>query len=318
VTTAVLPTGASSFVHHAFFYADVDEYVSVTQAFIADGLAAHEAVLVAVPADRLELVRAAAPVDVPSVQLIDMAEFGRNPGRIIPLWQDFVARSAGRGLGVRGIGEPVWAGRSAAELVECHRHEELLNLAFADGPAFPLMCPYDVAGLDPAVIEAARRSHPFTYRQGGLDCSEPFTGVPDPSDDLELALDEPPASADLSTFGAGGLAAVRRLVYERATAVGLTPHQAADLVLSVNEVATNSLRHGGGRGTVWLWSDVRSFVCEVRDAGRIGQALVGRQRGALNASGGRGLWLVHQLCDLVELRSGRNGTTVRMSIYLPA
>jgi anti-sigma regulatory factor (Ser/Thr protein kinase) len=33
--------------------------------------------------------------------------------------------------------------------------------------------------------------------------------------------------------------------------------------------------------------------------------------------GGRGLWLINQLCDLVQLRSSPEGTSVRMSMRLP-
>jgi hypothetical protein len=33
---------------------------------------------------------------------------------------------------------------------------------------------------------------------------------------------------------------------------------------------------------------------------------------ALGAEGGVGLWSVNQLCDLVEVRSGAAGTTIRV------
>lgn len=323
-----------SFLHHAFFYSSIDEYVAVTRAFVADGVAAGEGVLLAVPSEKVGLLRDASELagstavlsanslgagtfDENTVHLVDLSEVGRNPGRIIPMWLDFVEYNARRGRGARGIGEPVWAARSAAELVECHWHEALLNLAFARGPAFPLMCPYDVAALDASVIEAARASHPFMYHQGQLARSSGFAGVPDAGADLATPLDEPPATAAKLAFGPGGLANVRLLVYERATAKGMRAHHAADLVLAASEVATNSLRHGGGRGTIYVWSGEKTVVCEVRDDGRIGDALVGCVRSAPHAVGGRGLWLVHQLCDLVEIRSGVQGTTVRLSIYLP-
>ena len=219
--------------------------------------------------------------------------------------------------GVRGIGEPVCSGRSAAELVECEWHEQLLNLAFADVAGFPLMCPYDVSALDGDVVKAARRSHPLTYVAGELAPSARFTGGPKSTDDFDRPLAQPPASSILTVFGAGQLPAVRRVVFEHATQAGLSPHRTADVLVAVNEVATNSLRHGGGHGEMRLWVSGDAIVCEVRDSGRIGQALVGRMRGPLHAVGGRGLWLVHQLCDLVEIRSGEGGTTVRMSTYLP-
>ena len=63
---------------------------------------------------------------------------------------------------LRGIGEPIWADRSPAELVECQRHEALLNLAFAGTDGFRLLCPYDAARLDRDVIEEAERTHPWS------------------------------------------------------------------------------------------------------------------------------------------------------------
>ncbi len=44
----------------------------------------------------------------------------------------------------------------------------------------------------------------------------------------------------------------------------------------------------------------------------IADPLAGRQRPAPDAPGGHGLWLVNQICDLVELRSGPAGTSIRM------
>ena len=78
------------------------------------------------------------------VVFADMADVGANPGRIIPVWQDFVdAHPAAQRL--RGVGEPVWAERDPATLLECQRHETLLNVAFASGRPWWLVCPYDTA-----------------------------------------------------------------------------------------------------------------------------------------------------------------------------
>jgi anti-sigma regulatory factor (Ser/Thr protein kinase) len=83
-------------------------------------------------------------------------------------------------------------------------------------------------------------------------------------------------------------------------------------VLAVHELATNSVRHGGGRGTCRLWRDGAALVCEVSDRGWITDPQAGRRRPAADQPGGRGLWLVHQLCDAVELRTSPSGTVVRV------
>jgi anti-sigma regulatory factor (Ser/Thr protein kinase) len=86
----------------------------------------------------------------------------------------------------------------------------------------------------------------------------------------------------------------------------------------VTEVASNSIRHGGGQGTLRVWVEDGALVCEFRDAGVISDPMVGRVRPAVNQIGGCGLWFVHQLCDLVEIRSGPGeGTRVRLHVDLP-
>jgi hypothetical protein len=44
--------------------------------------------------------------------------------------------------------------------------------------------------------------------------------------------------------------------------------------------------------------------------------LAGRHQPGDEAAKGRGLWMVNQLCDLVQLRSGRQGTQVRIHTWL--
>jgi hypothetical protein len=73
-----------------------------------------------------------------------------------PVALEFVGAAGGRP--VRGSGEPIWPERTAAELVECERHESLLNLAFAGAPAWWLLSPYDTEALSAAIIDEARRS----------------------------------------------------------------------------------------------------------------------------------------------------------------
>ena len=87
---------------------------------------------------------------------------------------------------------------------------------------------------------------------------------------------------------------------------------AEGLVLAVNEVATNSVVHGGGGGILRIWTEGDVLVCEVRDRGVIDDPLVGRERPLVNAAGGCGLWLANQLCDLVQVRSFAGGSVVRL------
>ena len=87
-------------------------------------------------------------------------------------------------------------------------------------------------------------------------------------------------------------------------------------MVAANEAATNSIRHGGGQGVVRVWQQGEALICEVRDRGRIDQPLVGRRRPLTGSNGGHGLWMANQLCDLVQIRTRRNGTVVRLHMRI--
>lgn len=293
--------------HVGFFYVAHDEYARTVTGFLRTGLAEGEALFVAVPAARLSLVKEALGRDVAHVEWADMTQMGRNPAWIIPRIRAFIERHAGRR--VRYVGEPAWASRSAAELREATRHEALINLAF-DAADAQILCPYDTAALDPAVIADARRTHPLVLSDGHQEAN-PGYAVPF---EIPSTRGEPlsaPCDAMSHTYRAN-LSEVRALVHTRARAAGMSEARASDLVLAVSEVAANTLRHTRSSGTLDIWQDQDEVICEVRDTGTITDPLAGRRMPSLNASGGHGLWLVNQVCDLVELRSDAGGTTVRM------
>lgn len=315
-SSAALADG--KFRHEAFLYAGADEFVTGIAGFIDDAMTAGDAVLVAVTADKLKLLTAALGDDEDRVTYADIAEIGRNPARIISAWRDFAAEKCADGSQIRGVGEPIFTERGPAELVECQRHEVLLNLAFDDTPAWWLMCPYDVERLAPTVIDESLRSHPHVFHDGVHRRSAGYRGTTELAGHLREELPEPPIAPTSLSFEARDLGTVRHIVAGCGNEAGLDHRRMADLVIAIDEVATNSILHGGGRGTLRFWSHARSLVFEIKDRGHIDELLVGRQRPALGQHSGHGLWLVNELCDLVELRSSSAGTTVRLHMSLPA
>ena len=84
-------------------------------------------------------------------------------------------------------------------------------------------------------------------------------------------------------------------------------------MLAANEAASNSVVHAkpsGGRLRVWAVGE--GIVCEIADTGRIADPLAGRTRPAADAEVGRGMWLMNQMADLVEMRGDDSGTTIRI------
>ena len=313
-TTRLSDVSRRPFRHEARFYAGIDDFVDQMSAFIAEGVARGEPALVVVSAEKIERLQDALGGVPEGVRFADMAGVGLNPARIIPAWRDFVDEQAPAGAPFRGVGEPIWAQRSAAELVECQRHESLLNLAFAEETGFWLACPYDTTTLPAAVLDEAKRSHPFVSERRVESPSSIYAGVEAISQPFAAPLPEVPPDAETLTITASHLAELRRLVRRRASAAGFSDQASGDLVLVANEIATNSIRHGGGGGVFRIWREGSALVCEMRDAGRIVHAMVGRERPVATQGNGLGLWLANQLCDLVQIRTFDDGSVVRLRI----
>lgn len=314
-----------AFCHEALFYEGEEGFLDVTLLFIRDAVARDEPILVVVDQRKIDRLRAelSRTGDARHVQFEDMTGAGRNPATIIPLWRGFVDRHTSSGRRVRGIGEPIWPGRTPQEVVECHLHESLLNLAFSGTPAWWLVCPYDTAALDASVIEEAARTHPVVSASGLRRCSDEFAGTP--VSGLDTPLPEPAGDVRAMSFassGNGSLSSVRAFVRQAARVAGIGSGRAEELVVAVNEVVTNSIRHGGGAGTLRVWSEggpaatEASLVCEVRDRGRIQDLLAGRILPGTPQTGGYGLWLVNHICDLVQVRSFGDEGVVRLHMAI--
>jgi anti-sigma regulatory factor (Ser/Thr protein kinase) len=306
-------TTSATFHHEAALYAGADEFVERSRAFVEEGLQRNEPVLVMVGLRKLELLREALGSHAEDVHFADMEVVGRNPARIIPAWSRFVAEHAGGGAGMRGVGEPIWAGRNPSELSECQLHESLINLAFAGADDFRLICPYDTSALSDDVIAEARRSHPVVSHAGAADASHEYSGIERVAERFTEPLPEAPPDAEELTVDMRALRDARHLVRARAQAAGLGV-RSDDFALAVNEVLSNSIHHAREDGTLRLWEEPEALVCEVRDRGHIVQPLIGREEPSIGQIGGHGIWLVNLVCDLVQVRSSARGSTVRMQM----
>jgi anti-sigma regulatory factor (Ser/Thr protein kinase) len=301
----------ASFRHEAMFYEGEEGFLAGTVPFVTEGLDGGELVLVVVDKPKIDAIRRAVGSWAGQLSFADMASVGRNPARIIPAWQRFVDSARARGRPFRGIGEPISAERSRDELAECHRHESLLNAAFAASEPWWLLCPYDVGSLSGEVIEEAQRHHPLVF-DGERHATSP--GYLGDFDVFGGPLPEAVGPVAEGVIQPTSLSEVRRVARSTAMSAHLSDDRADDFELAVHELAANCLHHGGGDGRLRAWNDAGTAVCEVRDAGVIKRPLVGRIAPDATAERGRGLWLVNQLCDLVQIRSSRLGSVVRIRV----
>jgi len=294
--------------HLAYLYDDERDYLACLCDFAQAGLRNAEPVFVAVPGRRAAQLHERLGAESARLRYGAMTETGRNPARLIPELYAFVAEHPGQR--VRYIGESSWPGRSDAELCEAARHEALLNLAFAKA-SVSIMCPYDVRGLATDVVGRVQRTHPAILQAGQTQPATGYAGqgvVPAECDD---PLPAPPANAETLSYETT-LRQVRALVASHATALGMAADQITNLVIAAGEITANTLAHTGAGGRFWVWHTGAEIICQVQDQGWITDPLAGRQRRSPEDTG-HGLWVVNQVCDLVEIRTSQMaGTIIRL------
>src|SRR5690348_10431983 len=197
------------FHHPALLYSGNAEYLAAVTTFVRAAADDGDPVLVAVPGARLELVRDALTDLGDRVQFADMAVSGRNPGRIIPsVLCRFADQNPGRRVSV--VGEPIWRDRTAIEYPACAAHEALINAAFA-GRNAAILCPYDVAQLDPSVVADAWTTHPVMIDGGVPRDSDRYAGPVTAAAAFNRPLPPPPPHVESIVYRET-LSAVRSFV----------------------------------------------------------------------------------------------------------
>jgi len=294
--------------HHAYLYDDERDYLSCLSEFVQAGLRNAEPVFVAVPGRHAAVLRELLGAESPLLRYGAMTETGRNPARLIPELYAFVAEHPGQR--VRYIGESAWPGRTDAELCEAARHEALLNLAFAT-TSVSIMCPYDIRALAADVVGRVQRTHPAILQGGRTQLATGYAGHGVVPAECDNPLPAPPASAQTLDYETS-LRQARDLVASHATALGMAAERITNLVIAAGEITANTLRHTSAGGRLWVWHTGEEIICQVQDQGWITDPLAGRQRHSPEDSG-HGLWVVNQMCDLVEIRTSQAaGTIIRL------
>ena len=269
-----------AFAHPALFYQGPSEYLSETIPFIREGPAADEPVAVAVPGPRLDLLREALGDLAAGVRLVDMTVAGRNPGGIVAEVLG-AAVDAHPDRHVRVIGEPIWGGHSDLEYPRCVQHEALINFAFA-GRSATILCPYDVAGLDPAVIADAVATHPTLIQSGASWPSADY--APGGRRRAQRGAARA-ADATVVPFDAARLRRARHSSVEYAQRAGLGADRVDDVLRRSGRCMRTACATAAGPGSC-ACGRRGSHGLEVADAGVIDDPLVGHHPAGPGSSAG--------------------------------
>lgn len=187
-----------------------------------------------------------------------------------------------------------------------------LNVACADVPV-SMTCFYPEFPLHQGIVAGARRNHPLLLVNGELRHN------PDHRAPREVMAELPPAHPPLLgpphlrlAFRAWQLHEVRSTLESVLLDAGYGRSRTEDIVLAVNEVATNAVEHGTLEAELLVWIDGDGLVCEVHDGGALVDPLPGLRPPLPGERRGRGMWIARQLCDLLQVWRDPQGTHVRV------
>jgi anti-sigma regulatory factor (Ser/Thr protein kinase) len=186
------------------------------------------------------------------------------------------------------------------------------NVALAELP-LTLTCFFPELPVHQEVLDGAWRNHPLLLVDGRLRHN------PDHRCPRDVLTERPaPAPALLGppdlrmSYSAWQLHDVRAAVEQAVLTAGYERSRVEDVVLAVNEVATNAVEHGATEAELCVWTGSDGFVCEVHDGGILADPLPGLQAPHPYEPRGRGVWIARQLCDLLHVWADAHGTHVRM------
>jgi anti-sigma regulatory factor (Ser/Thr protein kinase) len=187
-----------------------------------------------------------------------------------------------------------------------------VNVALADLPV-RATCFFPELPLHLEILDGARRNHPLLLVNGELRHN------PDHLCPRDVLAERPaPAPVLLGPpdvrvgFSAWQLHEVRRAVERALRDADFEPERAEDVVLAVNELATNAVEHGSPEAQLSLWAGPGGLVCEIDDTGTLRDPLPGLQAPHPAEPRGRGVWIARQLCDALHVWMDGRGTHVRM------
>jgi anti-sigma regulatory factor (Ser/Thr protein kinase) len=298
-------------VHRALVYGHDDELLEGLAGFARDGVAAGEATMVLAAPARLRALRHELGADAP----VGWVPNPFSAMRVGIAFDDVRRHLDGRaGAGrLRVAADWELGGRLPSERRGFMRWEAAATALLADRDATLLCCH---AARDPEVAADARATHPEVWCDGGWGTHPSYRP---PGEHLRACPAPPPPPGEpMPLDDPWSLAPLRERVAEAGWRAGVDSGVLADFEIAANEVAANALWHARGPRDARVGVVDGALVCEVRDGGPGLDPLVAHMPPRAGSGAGRGLWIVHQLADVVQVIPENGGTRVRVEVAVPA
>ena len=305
--------GHEGYYHEALYYSSDEELLAVLVPFLTGGSDAGEPTLVALGERNAALVRSALPARANVEYLTGGAVYARPTAAIHSYRRLLAGHVAAGAPQIRIVGE-LPAAAFGATWDWWSRYESAINHAYDDFPLWS-MCAYDRRTTAAGQLAEVARTHPRTACPDGTHpasdsyidpvayLSEPRPVAPDP------VQARPPYAHLVAPAAADARAAVR------AAATGVIGEDdREDLVVAVSEAVSNATLHGRAPVAMRVWTGPDRVVVAVTDGGAGPKdPFAGLLPATDRATGGRGLWIVHQSCNHVTAETTPDGFTLRLT-----
>jgi anti-sigma regulatory factor (Ser/Thr protein kinase) len=301
------------FVHVGALYASDEQLRDLLLPYLDDCLHRHENVLAVICHEARQVLQDALGDAAHRVQWGSCGVPYDRPGQMFEGFAGYLAQQHHAGVPTRVIGE-FDSDSSPDRLSQCLRYESMANEVYASY-GYPVVCLWDQRRYPTDVLAHVRAVHPQL-----LDTSGPITNAEYwmPVDYLTRRQDPPavaPVDLDLVVYlgSADDLGLLRRRLRRWGATRGLGVPETDDIVIAVDEIATNAVEHGQPPVRVRGWTSSTALFVQVEDQGRTSiPATTGYDRPSTNALRGRGIWIARHLADVLTTHTGPNGTTVAM------
>jgi anti-sigma regulatory factor (Ser/Thr protein kinase) len=303
--------------HEALFFASQQTLVEASVPWLRRGLDAGEVIALACDAEN-NAVLSAALGDHPAVRVLPQERIYHKAIDAVAFYHELILTAvAADHARVRVLGEVAFDA-SARGREEWLRFEAVCNHALASLPLWSV-CAYYTPDLPQSLVDTALATHPWLRTADGATAANPDYVAPGRLLDGATSLPPTPDGEDATVVlaHAGDLGELRDWLRARLEDVDTTAERAETVVLAVNEVAGNGLRHGRPPVRVTLWATPAHIWCDVTDSGPgITDPLAGYTPPDpfRPAEHGAGLWITRRLCDEVTTALGRTDFTVRLAV----
>jgi anti-sigma regulatory factor (Ser/Thr protein kinase) len=270
----------STFRHNAFVYDSDDDYVVRSVDFLRAGVEAGEGAIVAVPRDRLSLIREGFGRLPEEIAVLDVAASEARPARLLSAYHAALLERLSEFPAMRLLTE-VECGPTSEDRKRWTGFEAALCRALSGLPVRALSA-YD------AIEDLEAMAHGFPPEP------QPLPG-----------LRRIPAGADPEELR-------ERLAAELAAA-GIEGGKALQMLVAANEVGVNAWRHGAAPVELRVGRPDDRFVCEIVDRGPgFDDPLAGFDPPPKRGAQAPGLWVARQLAWKLETFQAPAGFTVRL------